>query len=69
MRNEGIPCFSADCKILMSSILSNFSHSILNRTALSWNLGMGVGVETDLEGSVDSIVYREYMVNRSSFIS
>ena len=43
-------------------ILFKFSHSILDRTVLSWNLG-GI-FETFLEGSVDHIIYRDYIVNR-----
>ena len=31
-------------------------------------VGGGVGIETCLEGSVDNVIYRDYIVNRSSFI-
>ena len=33
---RGLPCLCADCKILMSLVLFEFSHSILDWTALSW---------------------------------
>ena len=34
----GIPCLCADCKILISPMLFKFSHSILDGTALLWNI-------------------------------
>ena len=43
-------------------ILFKFSHSILDWTVLFWNLG-GDFFETFLEGSVDHIIYRDYIVN------
>ena len=47
-------------------ILFKFSHSILDWTPLSLNfLGF---LETFLEGSVDHNIYRDYTVNRRSFI-
>ena len=50
-------------------ILFKSSHSILDWTALSWNLGRGRGIfETFLEGSVEHIIYRDYIVNRRFFI-
>ena len=63
--NEGLPCSCADCKKLISLILFKFSHSILDWTVLSWNLG-GI-LETFLEGSADLIIYRDYIVNRRFF--
>ena len=48
------------------SILFKFSHSILDWTALSWILG-GI-FKAFLEGSVDHIIYRDYIANRRSFI-
>ena len=36
--NESKPCLRANCKILISPMFK-FSHSILDWTALSWNLG------------------------------
>ena len=47
-------------------ILFKFSHSILDWTVLSCNLG-GFFL-TFLEGSVDHIIYRDYKVNRRFFI-
>ena len=44
-----------------------FSHSILDWTALSWNF-FGGFFKTFLEGSVDQVIYRDYVVNRRSFI-
>ena len=58
MSYEGLPCLCANCKILISLILFKFSHSKLDWTALSWNLGGGF-FETFLEGSVDHIIYRD----------
>ena len=49
------------------SILFKWSHSILDWTTLSWILLLLI-FETVLEGSVDRIIYRDYIVNRSSFI-
>ena len=49
-------------KKILSSILFKFSHSILDWTVLSW-MGGG-GVETFLEGSVNHIICRDYIVNR-----
>ena len=46
----------------MSLILFKFSHSILDWTVLSWNF-WGF-LETFIEGSVDHIIYRDYIVNR-----
>ena len=43
-----------------------FSHSILNWTAVSWKF-WGI-FKTFLEGSVDHIIYRDYIANRRSFI-
>ena len=54
-------------KKLISLILFKFSHSILDWTVLSWNLG-GI-LETFLEGSADLIIYRDYIVNRRFFLS
>ena len=54
-------------KKLISLILFKFSHSILDWTALSWNLGGGGFFETFFEGSVDLIIYRDYVVNRRFF--
>ena len=51
-----------------SSISFKFSQSILDWTALSWNF-LGIFFQTWLDGSVDYIIYREFTVNRSSFIS
>ena len=53
-------------KKIISSILFKFSHSILDWTVLSWNLGGFF--ETFLQGSVDHIIYRDYIVNRRFFI-
>ena len=64
--NEGLPCLCADCKKLISSILFKFSHSILDLMVLSWNFG-GIS-KTFFEGSVDHIIYRDYIVNRRFFI-
>ena len=64
---EGLPRSCADCKILIPLILFKLSHSIWNSTALSWIWGGGF-FETFLEGSVDHILYRDYIVNRRSFI-
>ena len=36
MWNEGLASLSADCKIIIPSIVFKFSHSILDWTALSW---------------------------------
>ena len=47
-------------------ILFKFSHSILDWTALSWILG-GI-FKAFLEGSVDHIIYMDYIVNCRSFI-
>ena len=44
-----------------------FSHSISDWTVLSWNLGGGGFFETFLEGSMDNIIYRDYIVNRRFF--
>ena len=63
--NEGLPCLCADCKILIPPILFKFSHSIIDWTALSWNIFWIF--ETFLEGSVDHIIYRNYMVNLHFF--
>ena len=53
-------------KKLMSLILFKFSHSLSDWTVLSGNWGGG-GVETFLKGSVDLIIYRDYIVNRRFF--
>ena len=58
----GLPCFCADCKILIPPILLKFSHSVLDCTALSWNF-LGI-FKNILEGSVDHVIYRDYTVNR-----
>ena len=50
----------ADCKIPIPPILFKFSHSILDWTALSWHLGGFL--KTFLEGSVDHVIYRDYIV-------
>ena len=52
------------------SILFKYNHSILDWTALSLNCGWGwrVKKKTFLVGSVDHIICRDYIVNRSSFI-
>ena len=34
---RGLPCFSADCKMLIRLIFFELSHSILDWMALSWN--------------------------------
>ena len=49
-------------------ILLNFSHSTLDwTTALSW-IFFWWFFKTFLEGSVDRIIYRDYIANRRSFI-
>ena len=48
-------------------ILFKFSQSILDWTALSWTF-WGIFLKTFLEGSVDHIIYRDYIVNRRFFI-
>ena len=48
-------------------MLFKFSHSILDWTVLSRNF-FGGFFETFLEGSVDLIIYRDYIVNRRFFI-
>ena len=53
-------------KKLISLILFKFSHGTLDWTVLSWNF-WGF-FETFLEGSVDLIIYRDYIVNRRFFI-
>ena len=53
-------------KIFISLILFKFSHSILD-----WTVYRGIFwgfFETFLEGSVDHIIYRDYIVNRRFFI-
>ena len=65
--NEGLPCLSADCKILIAPILFKFSQSIWDWTALSWNLE-GIFLKTFLEWSVGRVIYRDYIVNRRFFI-
>ena len=63
---KGLPCLCADCKILISLILFKVSHSILNWTALSWTFFFffwGGGVKTFSDGSVDHVIYRDYVVN------
>ena len=47
-------------------ILFKCSHGIFDGTALSWNLGYFL--KAFLEGSVDHINNKEYMMNRNSFI-
>ena len=49
--------------VLSTSILFKFSRSILDCTAFLWIFFFF------LEGSVDHIIYRDYIVNRSSFLS
>ena len=51
------------------SILFKFTHGILQWTALSPILGEGSFFDPFLEGSVDHVIYRDYIENRSSFIS
>ena len=75
MWNEGFPCLSADCKIFISSVLFQFSHSIWDWTALSliffWGVrggGWGGFFKTFLEGPVDHMTHKVYIMNRSSFI-
>ena len=48
-------------------ILFKFSHSILDWMVLSWNFFLDF-LKTFLEGSVDLIIYRDYIVNRRFFI-
>ena len=51
------------------SILFKCRHSILDRTALSWNWGVGgIFLKTFLEGSVNHIIFRDYIANRRAFI-
>ena len=64
--NEGLPCLRADCKIPIPPILFKFSHSILDWMAISWNLS-GI-FKNILEGSVDHVIYGDYIVNRGLFI-
>ena len=46
-------------------ILFKFSHILLDWTASLWNF---VGIfETFLEGAVDHVIYRDYIVNRHFF--
>ena len=65
--NEGLPCLSADCRILISLILFKFSHSVLDWTALSWIFVCGF-LKAFSEGSVDHFIYGDYKANRPSFI-
>ena len=62
-----LPCLCADCKILIPShrFCFEFSHSILDWTALSWNF-WGIFRNT-FRGSVDHVIYRDYTVNRGFF--
>ena len=51
-------------------ILFKFSHSTLDRTALSW-IFVVVRLKKKkffLEGSVDDIIYRDYLANRRSSV-
>ena len=66
MWDEGLPCLSVDCKILVPPILFKFSHSILDWTVLSWNV-LEI-LKNIFRGSLNHIIYWDYMVNRSSFI-
>ena len=50
----------------MAPILFKFIHSILDWTALTWSFGGFL--KTFLEGSVDHVIYRDYIVNRRFFI-
>ena len=52
---------------LVQLILFKFSHSILDSTALSW-IFLSRIFKTFLEGSVDHVIYRDYIVNRCFFI-
>ena len=57
---RGYPVYLLIVKYLL--VLFQFSHSIFDWTALLWNfLGF---FKTFLEGSVDSIIYRDYTANR-----
>ena len=38
--NEGLPCSTSDCKILIPLILFKLRHSVLDWTALSWNIAI-----------------------------
>ena len=59
----------ADCKILISLILFKYGLSILGWTALSWIFFFGGGgFKIFLDGSVDHIIYRDYIAKRRSFI-
>ena len=58
---------STDYKILIPPILFKFSHSILDWTALSW-IFFGDFLKHFLEGSMDRVIYRDYIVNRHFFI-
>ena len=62
-RNELLSCLCADCKIFISPIL--FKFSLIGRP-YRWILGGFF--ETFLEGSVDHVIYRDYMVSRCFFI-
>ena len=64
--NKGLPWLCAKYKIFISLISSKFSHRILDLTVLSWN--WREFLKTFLEGSMDHIIYRDYIVNRRSFI-
>ena len=44
-----------------------FSNSILDWTSLQWNFGE-IFLKTFLEGSVDRVIYRDYIVSRRFFI-
>ena len=48
-------------------MLFKFNQSILDWTALSWIFVCGF-FETFLEGSVDRVIYRDYIVNWRFFI-
>ena len=63
----GLPCSCADCKILIPPFLFKFSNSILDWTSLQWNFGE-IFLKTFLEGSVDRVIARDYVVNRRFFI-
>ena len=53
------------------SVLFKFSHSIEDWTTLSWNFVVVIVdfLKYFLERSVDHIIHRDYIVNRSLFIS
>ena len=67
--NEGFPGLTADCKILIDFALTSATVLKIGRPYR----GLGGGGEGDffqtfLEWSVDHIIYRDSIMNRSSFI-